>query len=214
MIFHFEDLNQSTSSLQPETCLNCGWWQGHDRGWPSPAAAASWNSSAARNCGRWGKMARGDDRLLGLIQFGPSSLFPRAKKMPGGPATPGAVLLACSMVAETGLTAVRKSLVLVMLDELEQGGCQRVEAWGRESATSDGECRLFEREFLAGCGFSPVRHSQGLVLMGLELKTLQRVRPLPQRRRLLERLRRGAPAPSPSLLVSSKSGSERALVRP
>lgn len=201
MIFHFEDLNRSTCDLQPAACRGCGWWQGHEGDWPAPEAAARWRQGAESGSGRWGKLALGDGRFLGQIQFGPAGLFPRAGRLPGGPVTAGAFLLTCGLTADASLTPVRRSLVLAMIAELEMNGVARIEAWGREDAGND-DCHYLERDFLAGCGFSPVRHSRGLVLMGMDLKNLQRVRPLPVRRRgLLERIRRTAPSPAPLTLA-------------
>lgn len=204
MIFHFEDLNRSTCETQPACCRDCGWWQGHDHGWPE-AGAGRWQKSAEADAGRWGKLATGDGDFLGLVQFGPAPLFPRARELPGGPVTSGAFLLTCGLAADDNLAPVLRSLVLTLLAELEAAGTARVEAWGRESGGDD-DCRFFPRDFLAGCGFSPLRRSRGLVLMGMDLKTLVRVRPLPvRRRRLLERLRRTAPAPTPLFSVAPEA---------
>lgn len=214
MIFHFEDLNRSNCDLRPAACRACGWWQGHEDGWPQNAAGR-WQQGAEKSSGRWGKLALGDGDFLGLVQFGPAPLFPRTRQLPGGPVTAGAFLLTCGLTADDSMAPVLRSLVLTMLAELEQAGVGRVEAWGREDAAG-ADCRFFARDFLAGCGFSPIRRSRGMVLMGLDLKTIVRVRPLPlKRRRLLERLRRTAPAPAPLMLAARDSRAEsRAAARP
>ncbi|MCL4310245.1 MAG: hypothetical protein M0Z32_07750 [Actinomycetota bacterium] len=194
MHFELQQLNRLTFPHLPKCCGNCGWWQGHDDGW-STAEADHWNQVAEERFGRWGKLAFGDGRLLGMVQFAPSPLF--ARKLRAGPAGVDSVLLTCSLVAEPSLDSVRKSLVLAVLSELHEDGIDTVEAFCRLLPRQQDKGHFFEQDFLRECGFNPVRSSRGVQLMRLELGGVQPVY-LPARRKrrgILRRLKRPAPVP-------------------
>ena len=196
MFFQLQNLNRLTNPRLPECCVNCGWWQGYDEGWPE-SEAEGWNRLAEDSFGRWGKLAAGDGKLLGMVQYGPAELFTR--KLGCGPVDTGSILLTCSMVADASLESVRKSLVLAVIAELREQEFQTVEAFCRQVPGVRGNGHLFEQEFLRDCGFYPVRSGGGMQLMRLELGGVQPVKlpSLKSRRRLLERIKRPHPTPVP-----------------
>ncbi|MFA6001501.1 MAG: hypothetical protein WC828_05235 [Thermoleophilia bacterium] len=214
MIFQLQELDRNSSSHLPDDCKNCGWWQGHEGGWPTVETAGNWIEAAEESFGGWGKLALGDDRLLGMIQYGPSNLFPRARKLACGPVSSDSLLLTCSAVDSGSLESVRKSLVLAVLGEMKMLEIDSVEAYSRQSSWPEHDCRLFEDKFLRDCGFYPVRASRGLQLMRFELGGTQKAdvatEPRRTRHRILERIKRPSPKPVPAAMCSSYSaGRER-----
>ncbi|MCL6107160.1 MAG: hypothetical protein M1309_07460 [Actinobacteria bacterium] len=197
MFFELQNLNRQTFSRLPERCQGCGWWQGRDFGW-SQAEAEEWNRVAEDKFGRWGKLAVGDGRLLGMIQFGPAAMF--ARNLSCGPASKSSALLACSLVTGDGMDAVRKSLVLSMLAELREAEIEMVEAFCSQTPGDRQAGHLPEYEFLRDCGFYPVRSSGGFQLMRLELggTVISRPGPRKSRRRILERIKAQKRIPVPA----------------
>ena len=206
MIFQLLELDKSGEALLPGECRSCGWWQGHDDNWPSPERADSWSESALEIFGGWGKLAMGDDVLLGMIQYGPAGLFTRANDFACGPVSPDSVLFTCSIVPDTTYKSVRKSLVLSVLAELKERHIETVEAFCYQEDRPDNDCRLFDQGFLTDCGFYPVRSSRGLQLMRFELGGAQNaiVGKQKKRRRILERIKRTSPSPAPAAMCGTK----------
>jgi hypothetical protein len=196
MFFQLKNLNQVTFPELPECCVSCGWWQGYNDGWDEKEAR-SWIRTAEESFGCFGKLACGDDKLLGIIQYGPASLF--ARKLSPGPPDKDSILLTCSLISEEALESVRKSLVLAVLAELRERDFDTVEAFCYQVPEKQGRGHLFEQKFLRDCGFYPVRSSGGIQLMRLELGGVQPVRHSSLRHRLsiLERIKRPSPAPAP-----------------
>ncbi len=208
MIFQLQELDKAGSTLLPEACLSCGWWQGQDGGWSSPEQADSWAEAALETFGGWGKLAVGDDELLGMIQYGPSGLFSRAGDFACGPVSPDAILFTCSLVLNRSFMSVRKSLVLAVLAELKERNIDTVEAFCYQDDDPEEDCRLFSQDFLRDCGFYPVRSSRGLQLMRLELGGVQPAMAGKQksRRRILERIKRSSPHPAPAAMCEKNEG--------
>ncbi|MCL5883404.1 MAG: hypothetical protein M1539_05440 [Actinobacteria bacterium] len=204
MIFQLQELDRAGFELLPEDCQVCGWWQGHDDGWPGSHQADSWAETAIERFGGWGKLAVGDGELLGMIQYGPSVLFGRSGDLACGPVSNDAVLLTCSF-AHQDFQPVRKSLLTAVLAEMKERQVETVEAFCFEDVPPENECRLFSQDFLQDCGFYPVRSSRGLLLMRFELGGVLPTKAAKQktRRRLLERIKRTAPAPAPVALCRS-----------
>jgi hypothetical protein len=209
LIFQLLELDKAGARLLPEDCQACGWWQGQDDGWASGAQADAWSDAALEAFAGWGKLAVGDDQLLGMIQYGPAGLFKRSQEFACGPVSPGSVLLTCGIVPDITYMSVRKSLVLAVLAELKERQIDTVEAFCYQDGMPEGECRLFDRDFLTDCGFHPVRTSRGLQLMRLELGGAQTSGNgrLKSRRRILERIKRTSPAPAPAAMCE-KNGSD------
>lgn len=199
MFYELQDLNTYTTGLLSDTCRGCGWWQGFNDHWDT-AQAGAWGESAESAFDSWGKMALGDGRLLGMIQFGPAGLFPRTHDFPCGPVSPDTVLLTCGAIADDALASVKRSLVTAVIAEFHERQIQTVEAFSMDTR-SPNECRFFPHDFLRDCGFYPVRSVRGVKLMRLELGGVQPVAEPRRRRRLLERIKRAAPAPAPVAMI-------------
>ncbi len=202
MVFRLKNLNRSTRELAPGACSDCAWWQGFDDGWDQPEQAEQWARQAEETLGGWGKLALADGRLLGLIQFGPATIFPRVSQLCPGPRTGDPVFFTCSMVTSEADEPARKSLMLAALADLQQLETGTAEAFCYKEPGKDMPGHLFDREFLRGCGFRPVRSAGNVQLMRLELGGLQPSKPLRHstRHRILERIKRPASAPAPATL--------------
>lgn len=200
MRFQVLNLDGGRTSLLPERCRWCGWWQGHDDGWPGEEAVEAWEADAGELIDFWGKLATGDGELLGFIQFGPAELYSRAGEIAGGEIN-DSFLLACSMVTGQGVDSIRKSLLMSTLAELNEQDVEQVDAFCASEGKDIDDCRLFSRGFLGDCGFYPVKDAGKLTMMRLELKGSQpsQLRERPGRR-LLERIKRSSTAPSPATL--------------
>lgn len=208
MIFQLQELDNAASEILPEECQFCGWWQGHDDGW-SASSADDWAETAVEYFGSWGKVAIADDELMGMIQYGPSGLFARANEFACGPASADAVLLTCSFVARTDFEPIRRSLLTAVLADLKERDVDTIEAFCYQTDAPEGDCRLFDQDFLRDCGFNPVRSSRGVQLMRFEMGGVQTARAAEKhksRRRILERIKRTAPAPAPAAMCESTQG--------
>jgi hypothetical protein len=201
MHFKIQNLDESTSGMLPATCRDCGWWQGYDDGWPSEKAGALWEESAGEQLGYWGKLALGDDELLGFIQFGPAALFARAADI-GGRDTSDSFLLACGDVTKPDISSLRKSLLVSALSEFKQLEIEHIDAFCSSREDTEDNCRIFSRSFLSDCGFYPVKSAGDLVMMRLELGGMQPVQPFKEKTRvgLLERIKRRSATPSPAAM--------------
>ncbi len=193
MHFQLQNLTRDTFPLLPDSCIHCGWWQGHNRGW-STEAAEEWSRAAEAQFGRWGKLATVDGKLLGMIQFAPAPLYSRS--LPCGPPDRKSVLLGCGLNGGGGPDSVGKSLVLAALAEIKDDNVDLVEAFCRPSGPAS-DCRFLSQDFLRDCGFSPLRSLDGFQLMRLELGGLTRVSKLARHphRGILRRIRHPSPAP-------------------
>jgi hypothetical protein len=206
VIFQLQELDKAASALLPEQCRTCGWWQGQDDDWREPAQADSWAETALETFGGWGKLAIGDDDLLGMIQYGPSELFARAGDFACGPVSEDAVLLTCSLVSDRAYESVRKSLLTAALAEFREREVETIEAFCCQDENPENECRFFDYDFLSDCGFYPVRSSRGLQLMRCELGGAlpAKIRKQKSHRRILERIKRASASPAPAAMCESK----------
>jgi hypothetical protein len=199
-------LTGATLRSAPSVCHGCVWWQ--SRGGRGPDKAR-WQERAEAEWGAWGSLYLDDDgRLLGSMQYGPSSLFPRAAELPAGPPSPDAVLITCAYLVDASTPWVMQSLVLAAIGEARAKGARALEAFA--CRYPEGEPfferfqlhrTVFPRDFLADFGFRAVRSSGRIELVRLDLGGL---RPIEEkgRRRLLHRLREllepePVPAPRP-----------------
>jgi len=206
VIFQLQELDKAGLELLPEQCRDCGWWQGEDNGWTASHKADSWAETALEKFGGWGKLAIGDDELMGMIQYGPAELFARARDFSCGPVSNDAVLLTCGLVTAQTFEPVRKSLLTAALAELKERDVETVEAFCFEDDAPENDCRLFDQGFLADCGFYPVRSSRGLLLMRFELGGVvpSKARKQKSRRRILERITRPSASPAPVAMCESQ----------
>lgn len=204
MIYRLQDLDKYSATLLPERCRSCGWWQGYDNGWPEEREAFAWADTAAEAFGSWGKLALGDDQVLGMVQYGPAGLFKRTRQLPSGPVSEDAVLLTCSAVATGALATVRKSLVTAVFAELRHNGIETVEAFCAEDEKNESACQFFPQDFLRDCGFCLVRSHKGLKLMRLELGGMvPSISYKAPRRSILQRLKARSASPAPVAMTKA-----------
>ena len=82
-----DHLTGATVDTAPPPCRSCMWWQ--TRPGREPAERDRFIAETEDEFGPWGKIYREDDRVIGLIQYGPAAAFPRAATMPAGPPAQG-----------------------------------------------------------------------------------------------------------------------------
>ena len=70
----------------------------------------------------------GDGRVLGSMQYGVASLFPRAAELPGGPPSDDAMLVTCAYLRDESSPWVLQSLFLAAIGEARDRGAACLEA--------------------------------------------------------------------------------------
>jgi hypothetical protein len=123
-----------------------------------------------------------DGRVLGSMQYGPSSVFPRAHELPAGPPSDDAMLVTCAYVVDQSSPWVLQSLFLAAIGEARDRGARGLEAFSYRYSEGESSYErfrvhktVFPQDFLADLGFQ-VRRSAGRVgLSRLELGGLQPV---------------------------------------
>ncbi len=173
-------LTGATLETAPTVCHECIWWQ--TRGGRS-ADKRKWIRETEDDWGAWGAVYHDDDgRLLGSMQYGPADLFPRARELPAGPASPDAVLVTCAYLTAPTRPWVIQSLFLTAIGDVRERGARALEAFSYRYA--DGETTvqrfhthrtIFPADFLADFGFVPVRARGRVELARLELGGVQPV---------------------------------------
>ena len=198
-------LTTLTLETAPSVCHQCVWWQSRGRRAPDKGR---WMETVETEYGAFGTVYYdGDGRVLGSMQHGPVEAFPRARELPGGPATPGAMLVTCAyLLAETS-PWVLQSLFLAAIGEARDRGFAGLEAFSYrypEGETAYERFRVhktvFPQDFLADFGFQVVRTAGRAGLSRLELGGLAPV--AEGRREQVLRVVRGAfgvpePVPTP-----------------
>src|SRR5262249_24991168 len=123
-----------------------------------------------------------DGRVLGSMQYGPESLFPRAAELPAGPPSEDAVLVTCAYLVERAAPWVLQSIFLAAIGEAKDKGAAALETFAYrfpegESAYERFQVHktVFPRDFLSDFGFRTVRAAGRLELVRLELGGLQPV---------------------------------------
>jgi len=199
-----EPLSRGTLPSAPTVCHGCIWWQA--RGGKS-VSKERWIELAEESWGPWGMVYFDDDeRLLGVMQYGPAFLFPRSQRLPAGPASGDAVLVTCAYLVDPASPWVIQSLFLAAAGEARSQGAKALEAFSfRYSEEDDFEQRLilhraiFPSDLLADLGFVTIRSVGRVKLARLELGGLV---PSAETERdgvlaKLKRLYWPAPVPSP-----------------
>ena len=197
-------LTGATLEHAPSVCQTCVWWQSRNG---RTAGKERWIEKAEDEWGAWGALYRDDDgRLLGSIQYGPSTLFPRAAELPAGPPSDDAVLVTCVYVVSSATPWVEQSLFLAAIGEARDKGARALEAFAyryREGTPSSERFlvhrTVFPRDFLADFGFRTVRTAGRIELARLDLGGLQPVEE-GTREKVLSVVREAftpAPAPAP-----------------
>lgn len=169
-----EPLTSTSSAAVP--CADCVFWQ-ERRAVSHPRKKRRWVERAQRlGTASWGRIARDQNGIGGLIQYGPTELFPRAERLPAGPPSSDCALLTCMLVFSDDPIETGEQLTLEALADLKSRGVRAVEAFSIGFADEvDDEDRftshhtLFDRELLASLGFTIVRSHGQVALMRLEL---------------------------------------------
>ena len=160
----------------PPPCVSCVFWQ-HDRSSPTSAArrpGPSRSSAATAPSAACSTTGRG---FQGMIQYGPAGAFPRALGLPAGPPGRDAALVTCTFLEADDPAGACERLMLEALADLKARGHRRPwrrspSATPRRSARDDrfvGHHTLFDRDFLEGLGFAPVRSQGQVALMRIGL---------------------------------------------
>jgi hypothetical protein len=195
-------LTGATLETAPTVCHECVWWQSR---WTRDADKRRWIARIEDEWGAWGTVYYdADGRLLGSMQYGPSSLFPRAAELPAGPPDPDAVLVTCAYVVDDASPWVMQSLFLAAIGEAKDKGAKALEAFAYRYPEGESTYERFQvhrtvfpADFLADFGFRTVRAQGRVELARLELGGLVPVRePLRARlRRWLREVLQPAPIP-------------------
>jgi hypothetical protein len=166
-------LTGATLETAPTVCHACVWWQSRSG---RKADKRKWIEKAEEEWGAWGTVYYDDDRrLLGSMQYGPASLFPRAAELPAGPPSDDAVLVTCAYLTDPGKPWVMQSLFLAAIGDARDKGARALEAFGYRY--SEGESAferfhvhktIFPRDFLSDFGFVTVRVNGRVELVRLE----------------------------------------------
>ena len=173
-------LTGATLETAPSVCHECIWWQ--TRGGRS-IDKRKWMREAEDDWGAWGAVYHDDDgRLLGSMQYGPSDLFPRARELPAGPASPDAALVTCAYLIDASRPWVMQSLFLTAIGDVRERGARALEAFSYRYGEGETTVQrfhthrtIFPADFLADFGFVPVRAQGRVELARLELGGLQPV---------------------------------------
>lgn len=187
----------------PPCCVDCVFWQ-RTREVCDTRAKLQWTEDVERSFGPWGRIVNEGPDLRGMIQYGPSSAFPRARQMPAGPPDRDAALITCAYLDGEDAPGTCERLLLEALADLKGRGLHAAEAFALHypeevplAARFDVHHTLFDRTFLQRFGFSVVRTQGQVSLMRLELDGLVH-ETAGVMSRLVRRLR-PAPVPAPGL---------------
>ena len=155
--------------------------------------------------GAWGTLYHAEgERLVGFVQYGPSSQFPRGSELPAGPPSADAVLVTCAYLVDLSSPWVLQSLFLAAIGEARDRGVKAIETFGYrypEGETSYERVlvhrTVFPADFLADFGFYPVRWEGDVCLARLELGGLVPVEDGPSARAWRKVKEAFTPAPVP-----------------
>lgn len=167
-------LTRASVDRGPAPCVECAFWQTR-RG--RTVDKHRWADGIEDDWGPWGTLYVGDeDRLLGLIQYGPAELFPRSVDLPAGPPTPGAILVTCAYLTDPGTPWVMQSLFLSAIGDARDKGAKMLETFGYRYPEGESVFErfmvhrtVFPADFLADFGFMTIRSEGFVELARLEL---------------------------------------------
>jgi hypothetical protein len=167
-------LTKLTLETAPAVCHTCVWWQSRGR---RDVDKDRWMERAELEFGAFGTVYYdADGRVLGSMQYGPSSLFPRAGELPGGPPSDDAMLVTCAYLLDETSPWVLQSLFLAAIGEARDRGAKAVEAFAYRYPEGESAYErfhvhktIFPADFLGDFGFRIVRSSGRVVLARLEL---------------------------------------------
>ena len=202
MPYRLHPVNAVSVRHTPPPCVECTFWQTRDG---RSTDKARWAERVEDEWGAWGTLYYAEnDRLLGFIQFAPSTHFPRGHDLPAGPPSADAVLIACAYLVDFSSPWVIQSLFLSVIGEARDRGVKAIETFAyRYPEGESGYERffvhrtIFPSDFLADFGFYPLRWEGRVALARLELGGLQPVE-AGLRARAWERVKEAfTPAPVP-----------------
>ena len=181
MPYRLHPVNSVSIAHAPPPCVDCVFWQ--SRG-SRTTAKARWADRIEDDWGAWGTLYYGDgDRVLGFIQYGPQSHFPRAQELPAGPPSPDALLITCAYLVDLASPWVMQSLFLSVIGEGRDRGAKAIETFAYRYQEDESAYErffvhrsIFPSDFLADFGFYPVRWDGRVALARLELGGLEPVR--------------------------------------
>ena len=184
----------------PAVCQGCTWWQSRSG---RHVDKSKWIEKAETDWGPWGTVYYdGDGRLLGSMQYGPSSLFPRAAELPAGPPSADAVLVTCAYLVEVSSPWVIQSLFLAAIGDAKSRGASGLETFAYRYQEGESQYErfhvhktIFPSDFLADFGFRTLRRAGQVELARLELGGLQLV--VEDRRAKMMRVLKEALTPAP-----------------
>jgi hypothetical protein len=164
----------------PSVCHTCVWWQ--SRG-SRQVDKARWMTRVEEEFGAFGTVYYGDDgRALGVIQYGPSPLFPHAYELPAGPPSDDSLLVTCAYLVDSSAPWVLQSLFLAAIGEARDRGASSIEAFAYRYLEGESPHErfrvhrtVFPADFLSDFGFQVVRSAGRVGLARLELGGLQPV---------------------------------------
>ena len=173
-------LTGATLGTAPTVCHACVWWQSRAG---RTAAKDRWIEKAEGEWGAWGTVyTDADGRVLGSMQYGPSTLFPRAAELPAGPPSDDAVLVTCAYLVNPSTPWVMQSLFLAAIGDAKDKGAKALETFAYRYSEGESMAErflvhrtVFPRDFLSDFGFLTVRAAGRVELVRLDLGGLQAV---------------------------------------
>jgi hypothetical protein len=200
MTTRLRQLTRVTLQEAPIVCHSCVWWQSKET---RRANKNRWIEKAEDEFDHWGSLYYDDDgRVLGSIQWGPASLFPRASELPAGPPSDDAVLVTCAYLVDRTSPWVLQSLFLAAVGEAKDKGAKALETFAYRYPEGETQYErfqvhktIFPRDFLSDFGFQTVRVAGSVELVRLDLGGLIPV--AEGRRARVLRLVREAFSPAP-----------------
>ncbi len=202
MTTRLRPLTRVTLQEAPIVCHSCVWWQSKET---RRANKNRWIEKAEGNFGPWGSLYYDDDgRVLGSIQWGPATLFPRAFELPAGPPSDDAVIVTCAYLVDRTSPWVLQSLFLAAVGEAKDQGAKALETFAYRYPEGETQYErfqvhktIFPRDFLSDFGFQTVRIAGFVELVRLDLGGLVAVTE-GRRARVLRVVREAfSPAPVP-----------------
>jgi hypothetical protein len=187
----------------PLVCHQCIWWQTREG---RSLDKRKWIERAETDWGPWGTVYYdADGCVLGVMQYGPAELFPRAAELPAGPPSNDAVLVACAYLVRQSSPWVMQSLFLAAIGDARDRGAKALETFSYRYREGESQYErfqvhktIFPADFLADFGFRTIRSAGFVELARLELGGLVPVAE-GRREKVLRVVKEAfAPAPEPA----------------
>ncbi len=168
-------LTRAVGRELPACCADCVFWQTLRSG-SDESLRDRWAHRTERSFGPWGRMLSEHDVVVGVLQYGPSAAFPRARVLPAGPPSRDAALITCSYLAGDDPAGSIERLILEALADIKARGLRAIEVFAMrypdEVAAHERAAlnhTLFDLGMLERLGFRPVRSHGQVSLMRMDL---------------------------------------------